>query len=61
MEVPLPSDEDVTERAGRLQAMTGFTTQAFEALLPPFEHALMAYLQDRTINGGPDKPALPYL
>ena len=33
--------------------MTGFTTQAFEALLPPFEHALVAYLQDRTINGQP--------
>ena len=33
--------------------MTGFTQQAFEALLPHVEHALVAYLQDRTIDGRP--------
>jgi hypothetical protein len=33
--------------------MTGFTQQACEALLPPFEHALAASLQDRTIDGPP--------
>jgi hypothetical protein len=49
----LPSYEDVTQRAGSLQAMTGLTQQAFEALLPHFEHALAAYLQDRTIDGHP--------
>ena len=49
----MPSDEDVIQRAGSVQAMTGFTTQAFEALLPHFEHALVAYLQDRTIDGQP--------
>jgi Helix-turn-helix of DDE superfamily endonuclease len=49
----MPSYEDVTQRAGSLQAMTGFTKQAFEALLPHFEHALVAYLQDRTIDGQP--------
>jgi hypothetical protein len=49
----MPSYEDVTQRAGSLQAMTGFTQQEFEALLPHFEHALVAYLQDRTIDGQP--------
>jgi hypothetical protein len=49
----MPSDEDVIQRAGSLQAMTGFTTQEFEALLPHFEHALATYLQNRTIDGQP--------
>jgi len=49
----MPSYEDVTQRAGSLQAMTGITTQEFEALLPHFEHALVAYLQERTIDGQP--------
>ena len=49
----MPSYEDVTQRAGSLQAMTGLTPQEFEALLPHFEHALAAYLQDRTIDGQP--------
>lgn len=33
--------------------MTGLTKEAFEALLPHVEHALVAYLQDRTIDGQP--------
>jgi hypothetical protein len=49
----MPSDEDVTQRAGSLQAMTGLSEQEFTALLPLFEHALAAYLQDRTIDGQP--------
>jgi hypothetical protein len=49
----MPSYEDVTQRAGSLQAMTGLTQQEFEALLPHFEHAWAAYLQDRTIDGHP--------
>jgi hypothetical protein len=49
----MPSYEAVTQRAGSLQAMTGLTQQEFEALLPHFEHALVAYLQDRTIDGQP--------
>lgn len=49
----MPSYEDVTQRAGSLQAMTGLTKQEFEARLPHFEHALAAYLQDRTIDGQP--------
>jgi hypothetical protein len=49
----MPSYEDVTQRAGRLQAMTGIAPQACEALLPHFAHALAAYLQDRTIDGHP--------
>jgi hypothetical protein len=49
----MPSYEDVTQRAGSLQAMTGLTQQEFETLLPHFEHALAAYLQDRTIDGQP--------
>ena len=33
--------------------MTGLTQQEFEALLPPFEQALAASLQNRTIDGQP--------
>jgi hypothetical protein len=47
----MPSYEDVTPRAGSLRAMTGLTEQEFTALLPPFEYALLTYLQDRTIDG----------
>jgi hypothetical protein len=49
----MPSDEDVTQRAGSLRAMTGLTEVEFTALLPHFERALAAYLQDRTIDGQP--------
>jgi hypothetical protein len=49
----MPSDADVISRAGRLQAMTGFTPQAFEALLPQVEHALGASRQDRPSDGPP--------
>ena len=49
----MPSYEDVTQRAGSLRAMTGLTEQEFTALLLHFEHALAAYLQDRTIDGQP--------
>jgi hypothetical protein len=38
----MPSDEEVTTRWGSLQAMTGFTEEAFQALLPPFAQALVA-------------------
>jgi hypothetical protein len=47
------SYEDVVQRAGSLRAMTGLTAQEFSALLPHVEHALVAYLQDRTIDGQP--------
>ena len=49
----MPSDEEVTQRAGSLGAMTGFTAQAFEALRPPFAHALLAYMPDQTSDGPP--------
>jgi hypothetical protein len=49
----MPSDEDVTHRAGSVQAMTGLTEQEFTAWLPHVEYALAAYLQDRTIDGPP--------
>jgi hypothetical protein len=49
----MPSYEEVTQRAGSLRAMTGLTEQEFTALLPHFEHALAAYLQDRPIDGQP--------
>ena len=49
----MPSYEDVTQRAGSLRAITGLTEEEFTALLPHFEHALGAYLQDRTIDGQP--------
>ena len=55
----MPDDDEVTPRAGSLQAMTGFTEAAFEALLPHFEHAWVASLQDRTMDG-PPRPSRRY-
>ena len=49
----MPSDEEVTQRAGSLCSMTGLTEQEFAALLPPFEHAFVAYMQNHTIDGQP--------
>ena len=49
----MPSDEEVTQRAGSGRAKTGLTPQAFTALLPPFEHALLAYMATHTIDGQP--------
>ena len=49
----MPSDEEVTQRAGSLQAMTGVTHPACTALLPPFEHAFLASRQEHTIDGQP--------
>ena len=49
----MPSYEDVTQRAGSLRSMTGLTEAEFMALLPHFEHTLLAYMQDRTIDGQP--------
>ena len=53
MEVPMPSDEEVIQRAGSLRGMTGFTQQEFTALLPHFEHAFLTYMAGRTIDGQP--------
>jgi len=49
----MPSYEEVTQRAGSLRSMTGFMEAEFTGLLPPFEHAFIAYMQDRTIDGQP--------
>jgi hypothetical protein len=49
----MPSDEEVTQGAGSLRAMTGLTDQEFTALLPHFEHAYVAYMHDHTIDGPP--------
>ena len=49
----MPSYEEVTQRAGSLRAMTGLTPQEFTALLPHFEHALLAYMENHTIDGQP--------
>jgi Helix-turn-helix of DDE superfamily endonuclease len=49
----MPSYENVIQRAGSLRTMTGLTEPEFTVLLPPFEQALAAYLQDRTIEGHP--------
>jgi hypothetical protein len=53
MEVPMPSYDEVTQRAGSLRAMTGLTQPEFTALLPHFEHAFLAYMQEHTIDGQP--------
>jgi hypothetical protein len=49
----MPSDAEVSRRAGSVRAMTGLTSQEFMALLPPFEHAFLAYMADHTIDGQP--------
>jgi hypothetical protein len=49
----MPSYEEVTERAGSLRAMTGLTETEFQALLPHFEQAFVAYLGNRPIDGHP--------
>jgi hypothetical protein len=49
----MPSYEEVIQRAGSVRAMTGLTQQEFTVLLPHFEHAFLAYLADRTIDGQP--------
>ena len=52
-EVLMSSDEGVTQRTGSLRAMTGLTQPEFSALLPHFEHAFLAYMEDYTIDGHP--------
>jgi hypothetical protein len=52
-EVPMPSYEEVTQRAGSLRAMTGLTATEFQALLPHFEQAFKTYMGTRTIDGQP--------
>ena len=49
----MPSDEEVTQRAGSLRAMTGLTATEFQALLPHFEQAFETYMGTRTIDGQP--------
>ena len=49
----MPSYEDVITRAGSLRAMTGLTEHEFQALLPPFEQAFVAYMHDHTLDGQP--------
>jgi Helix-turn-helix of DDE superfamily endonuclease len=49
----MPSYEEVITRAGSLRAMTGLTDQEFQALLPPFEQAFVAYMQAHTLEGQP--------
>jgi hypothetical protein len=49
----MPRYEEVTQRAGSLQALSGLTDAEFQALLPHFEQAFVTYMQDRTIDGQP--------
>jgi hypothetical protein len=49
----MPSDEEVTQRAGSLRALTGLTDAEFQALLPHFEQAFVTHMHDRTIDGQP--------
>ena len=49
----MPNYEEVIQRAGSLRAMTGFTQQEFTARLPHFEHAFLASMAERTIDGHP--------
>ena len=49
----MPSDEEVTQRAGSLRSMTGLTEAEFMVLRPHFEQAFVAYMQHRTIDGNP--------
>ena len=49
----MPSDEEVTQRAGSLRSLTGLADAEFHALLPHFEQALVTDRHDRTIDGQP--------
>ena len=49
----MPSDAEVTQRAGSLRSTTGLTEAEFMALRPHFEQAFVGYRQDRTIDGQP--------
>jgi hypothetical protein len=49
----MPSDEEVTQRAGSLRSMSGLTAAEFMVLLPHFEQAFVASMQHRTIDGNP--------
>ena len=49
----MPSDEEVTQRAGSLRSMMGLTEAECTAQLPYVEQALAASLQDRTMDGLP--------
>jgi hypothetical protein len=49
----MPSDEEVTQRAGSLRSMTGLTEAECMALRPHVEQACVIYMQDRTIDGQP--------
>jgi hypothetical protein len=49
----MPRDAEVTQRAGSLRALTGLTETEFQALLPHFEQAFEASMQDHTIDGQP--------
>ncbi len=58
----MPSDEEVTPRAGSLRSMTGLTEAEVKALLPYCEQAFVAYRQNRTMDGHPrtSRRASPY-
>jgi hypothetical protein len=49
----MPSDKEVTQRAGSVCARTGLTEVEFTALLPYFERALVGSMQDRASEGQP--------
>jgi hypothetical protein len=49
----MPSYEEVRQRAGSLRAMAGLTEEEFTALLLPFEHAWLAYMEDHILDGHP--------
>ena len=49
----MPSDEEVTQRAGSLRALTGLTEAEFQGLLPHFEQAFVTDMHARTIDGQP--------
>jgi hypothetical protein len=55
----MPSDEEVTQRAGSLRSLTGLTEAEFQAVLPHFEQAFMTYMDDRTSDGQP-RPSRRY-
>jgi hypothetical protein len=49
----MPSYAEVTQRAGSLRSMTGFMEAECTGRLPPFAHALITSMQDRTSDGQP--------
>src|SRR5215831_14825843 len=47
---PMPTYEEVTQRAGSLRSLTGLAEAEFQGLLPHFEQAFVTYVKQNPIQ-----------